>query len=66
MMNAMIFICLCVDVCLFTEMGDTLEFNDIHTESKGSWVGDAKLSLKCGVHFYYYYYYYYIIIMKHA
>lgn len=21
-------------------MGDTLEFNDIHQESKGSWVGD--------------------------
>lgn len=38
-------------LCLFTEMGDTLEFNDIHTEVKGSWVGDAKLPLKCGFFF---------------
>lgn len=32
-------------LCLFTEMGDTLEFNNIHTEVKGSWVGDAELSV---------------------
>lgn len=62
-MNAMLFVWLGVNVCVyFTEMGDTLEFNDIHTEVKGSWVSDAKLSRKYGGVFYGCFFFFYMYI----